>query len=38
MSKSPKSAVHDRPAAWAQAMFAGSLLLAALVFYLVAAV
>ena len=42
MSKSPqastKSAAHARPAIWAQAMFAGSLMLAALVLYLVAAV
>lgn len=42
MSKSPqpaaKSAVRVRPAAWAQALFAASLLLAGLSVYLISAV
>lgn len=38
MSKSPKSAVHTRPAAWAQVLFAGSLFVAAVALYLIAAV
>ena len=35
---STKSVAHARPAAWAQALFAGSLLLAGLAAYLIAAV
>ncbi len=37
-SKSAKTVVHARPAAWAQALFAGSLLVAGVVAYLLAAV